>query len=511
MSKKKNKKKGKKPLKVPKLLSIVPEQDQPRVLSAFQDLQDISKIADVESAFKTIDYLHKTYTSVMPSQIDRTIEKNYAPIAMGTTAIGFDAAGSVLRRLYPHPFQMFAFIADNYWPARACRWAVIDEVNRDGWVLVAKENIPKYQIKAAYNVLKDIDIDEKRLRLIDTLGTFGNAWVLNTKNAFGGFQELECLLPERMVPDWDRFQDKVTQWIYLQGTRKIVFNLDEVDHIKNITPRSNVMGNPCLAPVVVDVEAAMHSSVYNNTLMQKGGLIQAVIALGKMETSSINDKTSIQTALAMQKYLDKRFSGVRAGGGLAVIPNVENIHILNKIQEMDTAFKNQNNLAELRVCSSYGVPPERIFKPRGSQYRNTVEIADSTALAFDNRIFYLVKKIDEYINTKIIQEYLGIRGIRLQQRGEFNSLTKTVAEVAAALAQAKAGLMSVDEFRVRLLHFEPFGGELGRVLIGSMVEDPVTGQLMLPTILAPENPDVEFINAAGKGYKRYLPSEIELF
>lgn len=511
MSKKSKKNKGK-TLKTPKLLSIVPVKEQDKVLSAFESLHDINKLTDVEQSFKNIDYLHKTYAKLIPTEYEKEVDKTFAATHTGTSNVGYEAAGSVLRRLYPHPFQMFSFVADNYWAALTCRKAIIEDVSRDGWVILAKDSYSNKQIKAIYRVLKDLKMTEKRLTLLDHLGTYGNFWTVPKRNRINGLQDIDVLLPARIVPEYDRDTDKVLRWIYLQGNQRIILEPNQVDHRKTISSSSMVIGKPPLAAVLVDIEAALHSSVYNNTLMQKGGLIQAIVAMKDIDESVINDKTYMQLAVSMQKYFDKRFSGVRGAGQIAFSPNIQAVYPLTKVQEMDGAYKTLRESCALNTCAVMGVPPERAGLQRGSQYRNEAEVSDTVNLSFDNRIAYLLNITDSYISDTILQEYLKLDGVRIHQRGEFNSLTKTSAEVLEKIGRSNSAVMTTDEFRTRYLHMEPWGGELGRMLVGSLLADKETGQLVIPDLLGPEKPDVDFIGGVkSKAFKVHKPEDIEYY
>lgn len=505
---------GEKEEEIPEFLKIIPQDKRDEVLQKFENLRDPARLADVNQSFKDIEFLHRAYENVLdprPADGINNAEKAFAPISIGLTSLGYDAAGSVLRRLYPHPFMMFAFIGDNYGPAWKAVAAVVEEVSRDGWVLIANDGVSKKQVKAAYQLMKDYDIDNLRLTLVRDLRVFGNAFVLRDSNVLGGTTGLTHLLPERILPAWDRDEDKILGWLYLSGDKKIALPMKKVDHLMTYSNRSNVMGTPALASVVTQIEADLHAGVYNNTLMQKGGLLQALVSLDKIESTLINDKAYLQLAQAMQKYFDKRFSGIRSGGSLAFSPNIKNVYQLNKIAEMDGAYKTLSEKAEHATCSALGVPPERIGLSRTSQYQNNSLIDDSVTLSFDNSLYFLLKIVDKYINDVVLPQHLGITNIKLHAKGEFSSISKTAAEFAKYVSEIGAPSMSVDEFRVRVLHWEPIGGTLGRTLLGTVIQskDAMGNPVLTDGILAPDSLNSQ-IEPMLKAY-RHNPKDIELY
>lgn len=381
---------------------------------------------------------------------------------------GYEASGSVLKRIFPQQFQLHAFLADAIWAAAKSRQELWVDTDRDGYVLVAEERVPKKRVKFVSDILDDLNYDYLRNKLRDDLATFGNFVVKPKQNSRGGVLELEPLLMAGMAPMWEMDADKIKFWQYTLGNRQDIYRYNSLDHVFTYSSKSNTIGTPAMFSIVVDIEAALHASVYNNTLMQKGGLIKAILALDSFDKNAmvINDSNYLAVAQELTNWFSKNFGGVRNAGRLVVAPYLKNVFDMGKIGEMDAAWQHLVDAASIKTCLRFGIDPRRLGIPLKSQYENKDQVQDSALLSTDNNQYYTQKLVDEYMNRKLRE--FGIKDVRVEASGEYNSLSKSAAEVAHLLAGANAKILKVDEFRKRFLHIEGLGGELGEAFIGEI-------------------------------------------
>jgi hypothetical protein len=385
--------------------------------------------------------------------------------------MGFQQAGSVLRRLYPNPFQVAAFVSENYWAAWKSRRELWKEVDRDGFVLKSESKQNPKRLREALDYLDNLSTNGRDAKYFinkirDTIATFGNMVAYPERKK--GQDKLFLFVMENLQPVINREKDEIVRWEYYLQHGQSSFSPDQVDHVYTYSCRTNVMGTPALSPVIVDVEAAMHSSIYQNTVMQKGGMMRGLLALRSLnsEKQVVNDKSYMDLAEQLTKFYDRRFGGVRGAGQLAVAPFLEKFYDLNKVGEMDMAYKNLNEIIGIRTATMFGVNPERIGLSRGSQYKNEAEVFDSISLSFDNEMYYTSGLTFDYLNKKLAEA--GFDGIYLSARGEFGAISKAAAMFALAIAQTKTKIITVNEFRTRVMRWESLDGPEGDAYIGDM-------------------------------------------
>lgn len=405
------------------------------------------------------------------SRINRK-DFNYVNPAGGNLA-GYSPGGSILKKIYPMEFALHCFINEAYWAAAKSRRELWVEMHRDDYILAASDSVPKKTIKLINGVLEDLNVRYMRNKLRDNLLINGNCLLQNKRNRFGGLLELNPLLMERVEPAYDRSGEVLVGWHYWSNGRPNFLPYDQVDHIKTYNARSNVLGMPALASCIVDVEASLQAAIYNNNVMQKGGLLSVVFRLKSGQDSGvpIADKLQLNLADEFTKWLERRFGGIRNSGQMAFIPMIEGVDILNKIGEMDSAWSNLDESTAIKVCGLLGLFPERIGLTRTSQYENKQLVDDGMSLSMDNNNYYVTDLVDEYLTRIIIKEGLGIDNVAIQASGEFSAITKTASDVGLAISQMGADVMTVDQFRVEIMHIDPLGGELGQKFLGEVTRE----------------------------------------
>lgn len=494
---------------------IVPEflKDAPqRIKDSFLKINSVGLDNNVKEAFEVTNTVNQ-YLS------DLVVDKTYgtATSLSPRDLVGYEAAGSTLRRLYPSPFQINAFLGENYWVAAKCRKELWKEVDRDGFVLKSTSK-SKNHLRNALDFLNKLDAtsgrDVKFLRnkIRDNLATFGNSLMHRFKSNKKGYKQerLDVLLMEKVLPQFYPNRDEVELWNYFIGYSGIVLYPEQVDLVYTFSSRTNVMGAPPLGPIVVDIEAAMHSSIYNNTVMQKGGLLRGILALKDINNGGgvINDKTVIDLAEQLTKWYDRRFGGVRGAGQLAVGPFVDKWIDMNKIGEMDGACLTLNDKVGLRTCGVYGVPAGRCNLAPGSQYTNNAEVFDTISLSFDNEIYWTQGLSDDYLNIILAENDFG--DVRIEPRGEFSSISKAAAEflnyISMAYKNSGCLIMTVNEFRTRILRWEALDGPIGDMYIGEILSQDDPRRMALQAAGPPSSNKKRFED--DEGVISYNPNEL---
>lgn len=442
-------------------LKSLPPQDRQRVEQLIAQGQTIEVGSDPEKLTK-IDH-----------EVSQIIDRHFKMIAdfQSRVSNGYQQAGSELRRLYPAPFAPYAFIGDNYWAAWKSRRELRVETMRDGYVIMAPERYSKKQIKLVEQVLKELKLSEFRVNAADHLNVFGNCWINKSNNGFNGVTGLNFLLPEKITPRLDVIGETIVAWRYYYGGRNYDIPLSDVDHLKTTSLRSLQLGTPSLQPLLVDIEASMFASIFNNTAFQKGGLIKAIISIEPPPTnfdSVVNPNIVFDFVKKLQEMYQRQFSGVRGALQLMFSPMVKDVHNLISPKDLEGIYKETNDRTAMKAAVVLGCTPERIGIPRQSQYQNNALVDDSVSLSFDNNQYYLVGIVDDYINNVLIPRLFGTNEIYIQASGEYGSISTSAAEFGAAIAQLGAKVITVDEFRVKVLHWEPLGGELGGKFLGDL-------------------------------------------
>ncbi len=377
---------------------------------------------------------------------------------------GYVPAGSVLRKRYPSPWALHAFIAENYHAAVKARRHNIAEFYRDGYVLIADESASKKTIKKVDAYLKDLDIARLRTEMFDYLKVYGNFWVLPTKNKLGGITKLDMLLPERIDAVYEF--DTLLGWKYWWNNKNHFFPVDSIDHVKTYSLRNKDMGVPILAPVVIDIEADMHASIWSNTIWQKGGLIKAIIALETLgEEGVINENVFISFAKKLQEIFARQFAGIQGAGQLLFTPAVKGVHNIVNAKDLEGAYDITGDKTAIKVAGLLGCPPEVLGISRKSQYENKAATMDFASMSVDNDNYYIADLVDKYI-TKNIIEAAGFKGISIRMSGEFGAVSNSAAEFLANVANSGCDIITVNEGRTKVLHWEPLEGPEGDQFVG---------------------------------------------
>ncbi len=442
-----------------------PEDIRNDVVKALQAKEDLNLYRDVTNA------------SIIANKFNDKLDEIFAKVQPITSVQNYAPAGSTIRRLFPGPFAPFSYVADNYWAAFKARREIRVDIARDGYVLETPPGYPKRKIKIINQILDDFEINHFRMNAVDFLNVFGNVFIDKITTDFGGNKKglrgFNFLLPKDIIPTVDYLTNRVNGWDYWEGVQKVHFELGEIDHLKTFSLQSLDLGIPSLASVLVDIEGAMYSSLYNTTMFKKGGLIRAIVAMEKLkETDAINDKTYFNFIRKVQEWFERLYGGLRGSGNVVFTPNVTGVYPLVNPKDLEGSYNLTSERVAIMTCEVLGCPPERIGILRGSQYINKDQTADSLSLSFDNNYYYLLGIVDDYINKVLIREGLGEDQVFVRTSGEFGALSKVQAEFGKLIAECGANSVKVDEFRTKVLHWEPLGPPYGDKFLGELLNAP---------------------------------------
>lgn len=458
-------------------LRSIPEHKKKRIENS--PLNNIEFASKMNEASKEIAELR--------SLIAEHLEEKSTLQGVNNLVTGYDRAGSILKKLYPTPNKLYTFIGEKYWAAAKCRRSSRVEFERDGYVLI-ETGASKRDIKKVNAFLNDLNIPRKRSDMFDHIKTFSNFWVSKERGKFGGIEDINILTPSRIQPIY--ILDELVGWEYTWNGKNERLTLDQVDHVKTYGLRDNYLGEPMLSSVVVDIEADLHASVYNNTLWQKGGLIKAIVGLEAFEGDIIsNENTYISFAKKLQTLFTMQFAGMRGAGSLLFTPNVKGIWPIVNPKDLEGAFDKTSDKIAIRTAELYGCPPEVLGIPRSSQYTNKAAILDFSSLAIDNDNYYVASIVDEYINSLIV-EFLDIENIFIRQAGEFSAVSPAAAEMVFKLAQSGCDFMTVNEARVKLFHWEPLPGPEGDQFLGKYKNEAMLLQATKPTTSSKDRTEI---------------------
>lgn len=404
------------------------------------------------------DRLRKSLT-MMPADAKT---KLYSAFGGGNPS-GYDPSGSILRKIYSAPYAVYAFVGDTYWAAWKSRRVVRVEVQRDGILFKSADGVSKRKIRLVLDIIKELDLLRIREELIDHLNLFGNAWLRPTYNVLGGFIGLEVLQPERVIPKWDNYFEKVVGWYYEEKGKRNEYKLDDFIHLKTYSSRDQSLGTPSLASVIVDIEASIFASLFNQTVFQKGGMIGSIVSMKHPDPSSLlNDRNFSLLADTVQARFEKQRGGIKGAGQILISPFVDKVFKLMNLGEMDGSFKTMTEATDRKIAQLLCCAPEKIGIPISSQYQDRGQVSDRISEAFDNEVAYLCEIVDRWINS-LITKLTGIEDVKIVSGGAYKSQAVAAAEYILTVSKA-GGLLTRDEGR-EILKREPFGGEMGRELL----------------------------------------------
>jgi len=406
---------------------------------------------------------------------------------------GYRPSGTKLWNYFANPFGVFAYISEQYWAIRRAIDLIREAVESDGFYLKSIKGTSETRLAEVYKILKNLKVDELRVELIAHLQNYGNAFILPHRTRTRGIIKLELLLPNKLLPIFDRSTEEIIAWEYTVGRMKITYDVKDILHLKLPSLSSNKIGSPPLVSAITEIETILHAMNLNNTIFQKGGLIGWLISLeNPKDADGIPTARSSDWVKEVQAQFDFLHAGAKAGHGVLAMNNIKDVHQMMKPGELDANYLEGKDHTAKMVSTLLGVPSEKIGIPRSTTAQYQPSLVENVVNAqFDATINRLTSKIDGFLNQQILVNLLGIQDIKIVPSGRYGALTLAAAQTINFLATT-GKIITVNEAREKILGWEPLPPNDPRgniVLDNSPLKATGEGQTQLPDLLAPEQSD----------------------
>lgn len=415
-------------------------------------LNNVQTYADPTHAFHLLNELKSTLGGDIvntKSFRDTMSAKSFGMIGV-TDIFGYRPQGTQFWNLFPNPFGVFSFLAENHWAVRACRSEYFKEILSDGYQLVG----PAKEKARAQKILDEMDFDQKRIEWVDHCKMFGNFWVYPDKNGIGGIKGFKTLLPQYIRPILSVDAQRVLGWEYQLGYGVLRFDKKDLLHqIYRPSMRHYQIGSPPLGALLSELEADIQATMYNLLVFQKGGLIGLAVLLNDPKTPTLGAGLS-QYARSLQAELAANHSGARTGFDTVVFENTKEVKVLNDLKGMDGAFHLTSEKCAKQVCRVLDVPHDRVQDNANSKkIYDAAKLQDGAAELFDKAINEVTSTVDRFIN-KVLFPMMGFKGLKLVARKRFNTFTAAAAKAGVDISMIY-GIMTNDELRDEIWKLPP--------------------------------------------------------
>jgi hypothetical protein len=266
-------------------------------------------------------------------------------------------------------------------------------------------------------------------------------------------------MPSYLRPIPTRDGQGIKEWQYQRGAWYLTYSKDQL--LTGIFRRSQTnydLGEPCLGAQLIDIEADLQASNYNNIVFQKGGLLGMAVLL---ESGASTRRGAGPTAYAqyLQAQLSANNSGMRAGYETVVFENTKDVKILNDLGNMDLAFGKSSDKCAKQIAHVWGVPHEMIgIVTNASQQYHAAAMMDYGVAQLDKTILEVLRYTNKFINEKILPAF-GIRNVRVESVPRRNSVTRTATQAGTDLGQLN--VVSKNEYRSGWLGLPEWDGPQG--------------------------------------------------
>jgi len=459
-------------------LSAVSKEKRRRAKNLQKYTSSVKSRADINNWFAANKELAGIYKEAYKNGLPKRTKDAISLVSM-SDLYGYKPGMSRMYNLFAqNPFGLFAFISRHHPAIRGCIQVIMDEIANDGYVLISEKGTSRKRLKEVYRRLKSTRIPDMRLTLAKHLKIYGNAWILPHNNMLGGKSDvMQILSPPRILPDIDPVTDRIRGWLYKPGPGVGTINLpvDKVWHLRLMSMDDyRPIGDPPLGPAILDIEADMAASAFNNQVFQKGGLLGLIVSIKVPDTIDPFGDEELDYTEELQERVNTEFSGAKAGQSMLVSPNIDNVYNVNPVGKLDSSFKTLHYETAKTIALCLGVPPEKIAVSRSDtlQYIPSL-VEDSVNTSFDKSMNNLINYIDEFINEKILKERFGITDILIQSGGRYGALTTNACEAIKTLADA-GPIITVNDAFERILGWEPLPADNPR---GQWVLDNTKGRM----------------------------------
>lgn len=449
-------------------------------------LNNIASYQDVGHCFMLLDELKKELQPVLESKgvFESLTNKSFGFVGV-TDLFGWRPNGTQFWNLFPNPFGIFAYLAENHWAIQDCRACYRREILDDGFRFVGnKKNFAK-----AKRAARALNLNRFRAEIADHFLIYGACWLNPQRNGLGGIKKFTPLLPQYIKPIPSSDGQRIVGWQYQQGSVVINYTRDQLMYGKfRPSHRHYDLSSPALGSVLVDIEADLQASMYNNVVFQKGGLLGMAVLLEKGPTHVGNSLSKY--AQQLQAELSANHAGARAGFEAVVFENTKDVKVLNDLASLDGAFHKTSDKVAKQIAHVLGVPHEFIgIITNSNQQYHAARLTDYDAAQFDKSIGELMDAVDYFINTQVLPK-VGITDVKIQATRRYNSLARTATQSGLDIGSLY-GVMSVNEYRTEILKLPPIeGGDIMLQKLPTTAPTSTEGAPM-PYLIPPPMPSLD--------------------
>lgn len=389
------------------------------------------------------------------SEIFREVDKVLGYGAYGVNDLfSIRPQGTSFFNVTDNPWEIFAYLAENYWAVQICRDEILKAVKGDGWYPVGdKKNFDVFRKR-----VKEMGLDEMYYQLCDHAKIYGNWWIWKKRSMLGSV-DLEVLIPRFLRPIYSMDRSRIIGYYYQVGNTNLRLKPEEVIHGRwRPSHRARQLGSPPLGATLVDIEAALKGSMFNNMVMDKGGLYGIAVLMDSPK-GNVPGNSQLELMKQMEREFRANQSGARAAYDTVFLAGARDIKQMSPLKEMDGAWRGTSDVAARQSSKIMGVPFEWVIDTTSHEQYHAASLEDMNILRFDTTINELEEVILGFMNTDIVQ-YMGIPGVFFKAKKRYNSRTKAGAELLLTYAKID-GFMSKDEGR-QIVKLPALGGSEGK-------------------------------------------------
>jgi hypothetical protein len=468
------------------LLKSLPEDKEKRAKSLIKELNNLSAFKNIDEFFNKSNELNNLVKEAIDKSdtklVNKVFRRKESTQLIDTSNQNYTPAISGLYQLFRNPFGIYKYLMQNHWAVETSINVIRREIANDGYIIRAKKGTTKKRLKDIHDILVKTGIPELRIKICSHIKLYGNCWILPEGKS------IKILSPPRMLPISDPISDKIIGWKYIDGHSTKTYRLDQLFHLWQYSSDDySGMGDPPLAPALVDIEADLAASNFNNLVFQKGGLLGIILSIDPPISDLDDDPEEIVEEL--QDRIDAQYSGMQSGQSVLVASHLKNVYNVSPVGKLDSSFSSQRQETAKTIANCLGVPPEKIAVNRSDNLQYVPAFVEhSINSAFDKEITALTTLVDDFINEKIIKGIFKITDARIEAGGRFGSLTKTAAETVKILADA-GPLLTVNQALEWILGFEPVSpdNERGQIVLDNSANRDSNSN---PPIIDPEKIDL---------------------
>lgn len=484
---KKDKKLAKKVRKEEKRLEASPVINE-RLNFLASKLSNVSTYSDLATSFSLLDSFKKEFTPLLSKSGYQSIDKvssGMGAMSFGaygiTDLFGFQPQSTQFFKVFPNPLAIYAYLADKHWAVINCRNEFYKEIITDGYYLVGNEK----EFDRVQKILDSFHITDLRPQLFDYLKVYGNFWIWPKYNAFGGLKDYDLLLPQYLIPIPDASQQIILGWQYQIGWQALLFEKDELLHQKYRRSMQNYnLSNPPLGSLLVDIEADIAASGFNNMVFQKGGLWGLAVLMETAKNQGIPGASSQNAAKQMAAEMNANHSGGRAAYETVVFQGAKDVKSMGNLGDMDGAFHKGSDKCAKQIAHVLGVPHERLgIITNANQQYHAASLEDKNALQFDKTIMEGMRLVDNFINTEMLPR-MGIFDVQLRAKERYNAFTGVMARALLDLAKID-GLITKDQALTEFMRLPPIGGSEGAKALRVLPNVSVSSETVPPIVSLP--------------------------